>query len=315
MTKKRIWALVLPFALAMSAMPAFAQDEEPPADDGTGTGDAPPGDETPPGDEKPPGDETPPADTPPADTGGTDMDMNAPGVYTKATWPLELTKRPITLAKGMLEIQGTIGINLAESAIGKPFNISPDIYYGVSDKLSVGLTHGTGLCLSGTDGGCAKVYNDVGVDAIFAFMTGNLNVGAHGGIAISQISDPLFAGLNVGVLVKFMSGKLAVTADPKVNIGLTERDFNKESLNLPVQIAFQATPKLAAFLNTGIGGPLDGFGDAFAVPVGVGALFALSNKLDVGGQFLLPLVAGGTLFEGATGAKARAIQLFVNFRM
>ena len=51
--------------------------------------------------------------------------------------------------------QQVIDVNMSADAVGKPFSIAPDIYYGVSDKLSVGLTHDTGLCLAGEENGCA----------------------------------------------------------------------------------------------------------------------------------------------------------------
>ena len=57
-------------------------------------------------------------------------------------------------------------------------------------------------------------------------------------------------------------------------------------------------------------GPLEHFGDTFQVPVGLGALYSISNKLDVGGQITFPNLAGK---DGT--ADFRAIDLFVNFRL
>ena len=281
---------LLALALALPGA-AFAQDEEAPAEGGDATEPAEGTDGV-------------------ATVGGSDASLEAgAGVYTKATWPTEETKRPITLTKGMLQINGNIGVSMSKELVGKPIVVTPNVFYGVSDKLTIGLVNSS-LCVTGKDNGCAKAFNSLGLDVIFAFMTGKLNVGAHGGVAIPQLSDPMLAGVKVGVLGKYMAGKIAVTFDPSLYIGITERDFNKEGLDVPVHVAFQATPKLAPFLHTGISAPLDGFGDFYQVPVGVGALFGMSNKLDIGGQFTFANLAG----KGSS-ADFRAVNIFCNFRM
>jgi hypothetical protein len=240
------------------------------------------------------------------DTGG-----DVGGAITKENFPTAFNDRGITNPKGMIEIRGDIGVNFSKSAVGKPFFIAPDIYYAVSDKLMVGLTHQTGLCLSGKENGCAKVYNDLGLDALFSLTkSATMELAAHGGFQILQLSDPMFAGLNVGVSGKFTAGKIGVFFDPRIYIGVTERDFNKEVIYVPVSLGFQATPKLQAHVNTGIAGPLDGFGDFYQIPLGVGALFGVSNKLDVGADFTFPNIGG----KGHT-ADSRILNLRVNFRL
>lgn len=208
--------------------------------------------------------------------------------WTKDNWPMAVNTRPLTLAKSMLEIRGdTLRLNLSKDAVGKPISLAPDIYFGVNDKLSVGVTHGTGICLTGADNGCAKAYNDVGIDALYALMgKGNLQVAGHGGLQMASLSDPFLMGINLGLLVRIRSGKIALVADPRINIGVTERDAgNKESLIIPAWLRFQASTQANLFVRSGAQGPLDGFGDAVGIPLGVGADYTLNNRLDFGFEF------------------------------
>src|SRR4051812_45713682 len=71
----------------------------------------------------------------------------------------------LTLPKGRLLLDAYIAASLSTDAVFKPFSISPDIWYGATDDVTVGLVHsglgttgfiglaGQSLCLSGTGGG------------------------------------------------------------------------------------------------------------------------------------------------------------------
>jgi hypothetical protein len=213
--------------------------------------------------------------------------------YTKDNWPLRVVDRPLTLDKGMLEIRGdTLMINMSSDAVAKPLSIAPDVFYGVSRKLSVGITHGTGICLSGTDNGCAKAYNDVGVEALYSLMSqGNFQVAGRGGLQAVAI-DPFAMGLNIGVRGRLNAGNLAIVFDPGLYVGFTERDLLKEFVTIPVQVQFQVNEQTNVYALSGINGPLDGFGDAMTIPVGAGASFAVNNRLDFGGEFQFTNLAG-----------------------
>src|SRR4051812_49216493 len=90
----------------------------------------------------------------------------------------------LTLPKGRVVLDVYVPINLSDTQAFKPVSISPDLWYGVDDKLTVGLVHSSGgasgfigtpktaLCLTGTDNGCDKVYNNVGLDARYQLKPG-----------------------------------------------------------------------------------------------------------------------------------------------
>ncbi len=230
-------------------------------------------------------------------------------------------KPPMILAKGKLAVNVPIGISLSTDAVAKPIAIAPDVWYGVAPKLEAGLAHsnmsitgfwfqgfGSGLCLTGEDNGCAELYNGpIGLLAHYTLMEGNLDLAADGGVLINTL-DPMALGLKVGVMGRYISGKIAVHFQPNLTIGLTERDFNKEALYVPVTLGYMVSEKLHAGLQTGIYGPLDGFGDFFGIPLGVGAMFMVNESIGVAGSFNFIQLAGGS---DAAGADFRDLTLAV----
>jgi len=251
-------------------------------------------------------------------------------------------------AKGKIVIAGsTAVINMSADAVAKPVSFAPAVYYGVSDKLSVGLTHdsgslpitprpgirvisvlvpnpldptmtipvtaagGAGICITGEENGCAKVYDNVGADAVFGLAEGKNSLGAHGGLDVFTF-DPMVLQLRVGVIGKFAANeKISVVYDPRISIGVTERDGgNKEQIDVPVWLWFAANEKISAYAHTGIRGALDGFGDTYSIPVGVGANFSVNEKMTVGGDFHFLNLAG----KGSS-ADGRALGLRLVYRL
>lgn len=247
---------------------------------------------------------------------------------------------PLTLGAGKIVIGGsTVNINLSADAVAKPFSLAPSVWYGVNEKLTVGLTHdggstqwtprpalrtftidvlgtpftaaaGAGICLTGEENGCPKVYDNVGVDALYALKEGKFSLAAHPALDIFSF-DPFALSLRAGVLGRYMaSDKIAVVFDPRLKIGLTERDFNKEALDIPVWLWYAVNDKVGAYVHTGISGPLDGFGDAFSIPVQVGANFTVNEKLTAGADFSFLNLLG----KGST-ADSRALGLRVIYAL
>jgi hypothetical protein len=228
------------------------------------------------------------------------------------------------LAKGKFMISLSLQVSLLESAIAKPFSIQPDVAYGVMPKLDVGAYHssygitgfwgslGGGICVSGTDGGCAKAYNGpIGILAKYLLTdNGKMAIAADAGLVIRS-TDPFALGAKVGVRGHYMAGKLMIGFAPNIQIGITKRDeVGKESIHVPVDVMFAATPKVFVGLQTGIQGPLDGFGDGYSVPVSIGAMFMATPNISAGASFNLLRVAG---FEGPGAADLRSISVFASY--
>src|SRR5262245_1697219 len=101
-------------------------------------------------------------------------------------------EKPLMPAKrGMLH--AFVGINLSKDTAGDPISISPDLWYGVNEKLTVGLVHsfagatgimgipGTSLCISG-DFCESNFYNLVGADLRYTVKDGTTSIAANGGL-------------------------------------------------------------------------------------------------------------------------------------
>ena len=159
------------------------------------------------------------------------------------------------------------------------------------------------------------MFNNLSLGAQFSILKDSaMELAALGALVIKSLDPDVIMAVDVGVNFKYLAGPLAIKAAPQIMIGANKRDQgNKQDIFVPVQIAFQANPQLAAFLDTGIIGPTEKFGDNYVVPVGVGASFAALPNLDVGAEFMLTGV-----ITGATGDKAfdgRQLALFASWRL
>lgn len=232
----------------------------------------------------------------------------------------------VTLPKGRVLLDAYLEASLVSGAEFKPFSLSPDIWYGATDDLTVGLVHssvagsgfmggvGTSLCLAGTGGGCADVYPGFGVDARYRLKNGPLAYAAEGGIYVSHF-DPFTMAVKLGLVARWQSDKLAVELSPNLALGVAGRTVgegmmevtvNGETLNLPVTGLYAITPKIAAALQIGVILPFEATGDTYAVPLSIGGFFNVNESLNVNLAFSLPAVVGG---GSATGFDARSITL------
>jgi hypothetical protein len=235
------------------------------------------------------------------------------GPLTKETYPLAVIDRPLQVIKGMIEIGGnTVIVNMSKSAVGKPVAIAPSVYYGINDKMSVGVFHSLGICLTGTDNGCPKVYNDLGADfRYYVIDAGKFLLSAHAGVQLYFLDEVALAGL-IGAYMQYsFTPKFAILLDPTISIKL--KDVGN-AISIPVWLGYQATPALWVFLSTAFGGPFDGFGDAFTGSLGVGATYAINNLMDVGGEFQFTNLYGKH-FPGQGAADGRALILRFAIRL
>jgi hypothetical protein len=209
----------------------------------------------------------------------------------------EWTRKSFLMPEGSFELTGDPArptmstINTSNDAFAEPITIAPHFYWAASDKLSLGISHQTGLCLNE----CDKVYNDVGFD-LMLFLAGsrNFEIDLHAGTPISSF-DPFVMGAQVGVLGRVNIGSVtALVFDPSLYIGFSRRDQgNKEYLNLPFWFYFQATRVLVPFVGSAVAdGPLDGLYDNFALPLEGGMLFDVAHDVDVGFVIRFPYLIG-----------------------
>jgi len=274
--------------------------------------------------------DTPAEGTPPAEATAPPV-AAAPAASSSGGGYLSPTD--VTLRQGAISIDGDVVINLSSGAVGKPVQIVPNLYYGVNDALTIGFaqnpgaeifqTTGSGLCITGSSNGCDHFYNNFSLDGLYSFMrSSTMDLAGHGGVDFGSL-DPFQLSLRAGVKGKLMAGPVMLVFDPFISFGLNDRsgaDANKEVVALPLRVGIMATPQLNIGASIGFIGPLDGFGDAYSLPLGVGATFAVSNMVDVRAQFTLTDLTGHSTGSGATGASGgaadgRAISVGAAYRM
>lgn len=241
---------------------------------------------------------------------------------TRRSWPQEITKRPLTLGTGMLELWVPVQLNASKDADWKPVTSNPSIAFGITDEWTIGIRHLTGICLGGASNGCANVYNDAGVFTRISLMRGaGLDVAVQGGLDATRWSEPRMWAANAGLLLRAGGGAVALTAEPMVSFGLKDRDTtpsrtaafgwnvgsydivtsestfgNKEHLSVPVTLQLQLGPALAVEVGASVEGPLNpatgSFSDFYRIPAGAAVIVSPLKYLDVGAAFTMPAFAG-----------------------
>lgn len=205
----------------------------------------------------------------------------------------EWTKKSFLMPQGSFELTGDPANPVMAGARffrghSAAFNLAPHVYGAVTDYFSVGISHETGLCFTG----CEQKYNDVGLDLILKWFGGDgFELAFHGGVPVHSI-DPLFMGVQFGVLGRINAGSvLAIVFDPALYVGLTHREAgvggdlpgpgNREELYVPLWLYFQATDVVVPFVGASLIFPMDrDLGRRLSAEAGV--LFDVTQDVDIG---------------------------------
>jgi hypothetical protein len=231
--------------------------------------------------------------------------------------------RGVQSPAGMLSARILLDINLSADKIGKPISLAPDLYYGVTDKLQLGLLHdgpmgwqarpGLGLCLTGKDNGCPKVYDNVGFDLMYGLAFGQTNLSMHGSLFVSSF-DPTTTSLALGVAGKLhFSENVALFFDPKIGIELSDRKTNDDVLYVPLELEYQLGAPTTFKVLGGISGNLSAFGDSYQAPLGVGLVHNLTEHFDLGARFSFDNLLGQQP-QNVGRADTRSLAVLLNIR-
>lgn len=246
--------------------------------------------------------------------------------------PAKPAKPGLTLPGGGLAVTATLEVEVTAAKAGKPISVAPDVAYGVTPELTVSLVHSTfgvtgfrggagrGLCVTGEDRGCAKLYNNVGLEALYGLSRGALATALNAGIHATNL-DAGFYSAKAGLRLRWLSGAFSLASSPAVLIALTHRDDtpkNADQLFVPVVASYKPVKPLTLGLGSGIKGPIDGFGDAWEVSLGLLGGFSLSQKLSLGTSLVFGKAFGGAEdppapAPAATGQRYRAFQLWLTW--
>jgi hypothetical protein len=232
----------------------------------------------------------------------------------------------LTLQKGRLVVNAYLGIGLSDGAAFKPISISPDVWYGVTDDITAGVVHsavgttgfiggvGESLCVSGSDS-CGDLYKNAGVEARYKLKLGGIAFAVDGGLYSGHVTDLKLLELKVGAVGRWRQGPLAVEAAPNLLIAVTDRSStttggitvsgNADILNLPGTVLYTLNPMITLAAQSGLVLPLENTGDAYAVPLSVGAFYRVNDQLNVTAAFSLPRLIAAS----SGGIDARSLTL------
>jgi hypothetical protein len=231
------------------------------------------------------------------------------GPFTKESYPMELIYRPLTLTKGMIELRGSLDI----LRFGDPIDLTliglnVTAGYGITDKLEVGV--GSGFRID-PDAGWGEF---IGLYGRFSVIDQDkLDMAPSVSTALSFVEGgDTFSGLTIGADTRFLINDKIFVRGGQGLIGLTINPESGARLNLVVGGGFQVNQNLAVTVDLSIAS-IKLFGDfepdtTFFDPLGVniGALYAISNKLDAFVNIILPSIADAGDVQGfAVGANFR----------
>jgi hypothetical protein len=214
-----------------------------------------------------------------------------------AGYPDEYALRPLQLPPGMVQLKVPVVVNLSRGSVASPVFIPFELRLGLTDELEMRIFHPVhGLCVSGTSKGCGRIYNDLGLGMLYsALREGGLELSLLAGLEVTSFSAPVLLRLDAGLAFKYVQAPFSIAAWPYLGLGLNHRDQNGDSLDIPVEFAFQLSPPTALFFESGLFGDMHNLGNSWSMPLGVGLNFLLTHGVDFGAEFKLtgPVGNGG----------------------
>jgi hypothetical protein len=231
------------------------------------------------------------------------MNKLTPVVVSMVLSTVAVADDALTLPAGKLALAAAVQSDVSKN--GDSMSVAPDLAFGITDEFTVALVHttqggtgfwsglGTGsLCVMGDR--CTNMYSTGALlSKLELVRDGSVTLAALGGVIYNV--DPFLVGAGVGAEALVPMGSAALHFKPTMYIGLNDRDGmvpNKEFVNLPLAVLVPATKKVTVGVQSGVAGPVDGFGDAYRVPVAVMGNLAL-GAMSAGLAFSFDRVTGG----------------------
>src|SRR5262245_54527515 len=144
------------------------------------------------------------------------------------------------------------------------------LYFGVTENLTLGITHDRGPCFNCGD----EFYNGAGpgMGLLYNFIRSpTFELDLHLTTPLIRVFDPFMLAVRGGVIGRVnISEVVAFVFDPSLLIGLTNRDLgNTEVLGLPFWFFFQATDVVVPYVGSGLYTPLEDGDPAIPLEGGV----------------------------------------------
>jgi hypothetical protein len=231
--------------------------------------------------------------------------------HAQGGYPDAYALRPLQLPTGMVQLKVPVIINLSKDSVGSPVFIPFELRLGLTSDLELRIFHPDhGLCISGQAKGCGRVYNDLGLGMLYSVMREQgMELALLGAVEVASFSSPALLRLDAGMAFKYVHAPFSIAAWPYVGIGLNHRDGNGDSINIPVEFAYQLSPPTALFVESGFFGDAHDFGNSWSSPLGVGINYLLQHGVDLGAEFKFTNLIGN-----GSGADGRLFLVYFAFR-
>jgi len=232
--------------------------------------------------------------------------------------------RGVQAPGGLFTARVLLLVNASKDSFGEPISLAPDLFYAVSDTVQIGLLHtgpmgwqsrpGLGLCLTGTTGGCPRVYDNVGLDFMYGLLYGDFHLSLHSSLFVVPIAEPTGVMWTIGLTGKFhFTDAVGLLFDPQIGVTLAHRDRYRDQLFIPVELQFQVGAAVSLKVLSGVLGQLSALGDTYQIPLGLGLVGNVSSHLDLGLRFSFDNLLGNVP-DGVARADFRSLALLLTFR-
>ncbi|MGE0868550.1 MAG: hypothetical protein AB7P03_08310 [Kofleriaceae bacterium] len=220
----------------------------------------------------------------------------------------------VTLPAGTSQIDVAVAANLTEGQTFAPLSIAPDVWYGATDALTLGIIYsshaatgfmggaGEALCVTGKAKGCASVMPNAGLDLRYGLASGSFAVAAEGAVLLRAF-DPMTFAAKLGAVMRLRTEKLIVEVSPNIAVGINRREpamegsasGNADVANLPVTFLVPFGSTFAVSAQTGVIVPFKGAGKNYAIPASVGAHVSPTAGVLLNATLSIPAATGGTV--------------------
>jgi hypothetical protein len=242
--------------------------------------------------------------------------------------------------QGRLSLNGLLAVNMSaadmdgSSNIADPVSLVPDIFYGLSSSLTLGLAHSYeaisgfwkygddyshSICIVGT---CGRPYRATALLVRWAMTDGENPLVLDTGLEFVPLWDPTAIRIKAGVRGSTFLSKLRIDYMPHVrltalddvsNIDPFKGDETNHVIALPVTLGYPLSDAFWMRLQTGVLSEFSDFlkpFDAYEIPLGVGGLYRVDAGFWAGANFNFANILG----VGGT-ADARSLQLVVAYAL
>jgi len=179
---------------------------------------------------------------------------------------------------------------------GSPASLAPDLWYGVTPDLTVGVIHsdasidrvpvffepGETICIRLESVSCPRHYHGSGVDGLYALERGPLEVALHARVLLRDVA-PIKPAITLGATLRWRYRWLSIVGDPYLQFGLANtNEGNRAELWLPVTFAYAPIARASIELHTGYNTDVAEWNDAYYAPLLVRVRGRVTDQLDIG---------------------------------